>query len=948
VTWTARVTEATGYLNLVNFESGDLSQTAGQTNAAIVPSPALNGNYSVQLNRNNSVSNVEIRQSGTTYYNLPTVFYSFLFEYASNPGDGSVVNFQDTASGYKAAIHLSPSDQLEFFNINGTLLATGSTVLQPNTPYTISARIGSGSNAAWQILLNGNVELSGTGNFGSSNNGSIKLGGDNPYTANYYYDDVQINFRGYPGPVPTGTVQFAVDGGTLGGPVPLSDGIATSPSDSTLPFGMHTITATYDGDTTFFSSISEPFREIVNQAATRTILSSSVNPSVFGQPVIFTANVIAAIAAAGPPTGAVTFLDGGTPIGAGFLDAAGQATFTTAALAVGPHTITAQYGGDLDLTGSNSVPFTATVNQAATLTIIRASVNALALGQPVTFTATVLPILPAIGIPAGTVTFFDGGTPIGTAAVDATGQASFLVSRLLVGTHTITATYSGNSNFLTSTSSGPLALSVAAADTITTLVSSANASVFGQPVTFTASVAATGPGTPTGMITFKDGTSILGTVPLNSSGIARFSPTTPLAVGTHSITAVYNGDYSFLSSTSAVLTQTITLAATQIVLTSSANPSSSIAVVTFTVTVTAVALGTGTPTGTVTLRDGTTTLGTALLSPSGTATFGVVVAPAGTHSITAVYGGDGGYAGSTSVVQSQVANGVANQLLPNPATPATPTPSSPSSASASQASATSSTPPSQSSATPPVDTGFIGPAGNGVLLRVAGAVIGQVSTSSGATLSAESLRALESRAGGAAGPGSGSHDAGQRPDLRPGDGLLPGFEPGLPATNDLLSGIDDLADSLLTGRPGADLQPQKGTSIAPVAMVVPGDAGDDPESAPDALTEEQLPWPDFVIGLDDTIDRGPEVVPEKAPDGNGAARAPANWRNFVDQVFERWSPAVLQEMISQPAPEQAGTLATMLAAALLLTGIWQTRRRARPTDGRVSGCVPRTESVRKE
>jgi hypothetical protein len=197
---------------------------------------------------------VEIRQSGTTYYNLPTVYYSFLFEYASNPGDGSVVNFQDTASGYKASIHLSASDQLEFFNINGTLLATGNTVLQANKIYTISAMIGTGSNAAWQILLNGNVELSGTGNFGSSNNGSIKLGGDNPYTANYYYDDVQINSQGFPGPVPSGTVQFAVDGGTLGGPVPLSDGIATSPSDSTLSPGTHTITGIYAGDSNYNAS----------------------------------------------------------------------------------------------------------------------------------------------------------------------------------------------------------------------------------------------------------------------------------------------------------------------------------------------------------------------------------------------------------------------------------------------------------------------------------------------------------------------------------------------------------------------------------------------------------------------------------------------------------------------------------------------------------------------
>ena len=616
VNWTATVTLATGSVNFVNFESGDFSQTASQTNATIVASPALNGQYSVQLNRNNSVANVEIRQSGTTYYNLPTVYYSFAFEYASNAGDGSLVNFQDNQSGYKAAIHLSPSDHLEFYDINGTLLATGSTVLQPNTVYTLSARIGSGSNAAWQVLLNGNVELSGTGNFGTLNNGSIKLGGDNVYTSNYYYDDVQINSQSYPGPVPTGTLQFAVDGSTLGGPVPLSDGMATSPSDSSLSAGTHTITATYYGDTSFSSSISGAFREIVNQATTSTTLSSSVNSSVFGQPVIFTASVIAAIAAADPPTGTVTFWDDGTLIGTASLDMTGEATFTTTLLSVGLNTIMAQYNGDPDFSGSSSGLLSDTVNQAATVTTVSASATAPALGRPVTLTVTVAPVLPATGVPTGTVTFFSDGKPIsGMVTLNGAGQASLTTSALGVGTHMITAVYNGDRNFLTIGPSFPLALSIAPGGTNTTLVSSANPSVFGQPIIFTASVTASLVGLvrPTGMVTFWDGTNML--VPARSArvGVATFSLTMPLAVGTYAITASYNGDNQFMFSSSAPVTQTVTMAATTIAMISSPNPSTSNEVVTFTATVIAVAPATGTPTGTVTWRDGTTTLGTASL-----------------------------------------------------------------------------------------------------------------------------------------------------------------------------------------------------------------------------------------------------------------------------------------------------------------------------------------------
>jgi hypothetical protein len=185
-------------VNYVNFESGDFSQLATQTNAAIVTSPALDGTYSLALLRNNSVANAEIRASGVNYYDLPTAYCSFLFEYTSNVGDSSIVNFQDTASGYKASIHLSPSDQLKFFDQAGNLLATGTTVLLPGQVYTISAEVGTGTTASWEVLINGNAEISGTGNLGTTDNGSLLLGGDDAYTCTHYYDDVQISSQSDP------------------------------------------------------------------------------------------------------------------------------------------------------------------------------------------------------------------------------------------------------------------------------------------------------------------------------------------------------------------------------------------------------------------------------------------------------------------------------------------------------------------------------------------------------------------------------------------------------------------------------------------------------------------------------------------------------------------------------------------------------------------------------
>ncbi len=85
----------------------------------------------------------------------------------------------------------------------------------------------------------------------------------------------------------------------------------------------------------------------VSKAATTTAVTSGANPSVFGQPVTFTATVAAKAPGAGTPSGTVDFLDGATMIGSGTLNQSSPdtATFTTtSSLAVGPHSITAKYG----------------------------------------------------------------------------------------------------------------------------------------------------------------------------------------------------------------------------------------------------------------------------------------------------------------------------------------------------------------------------------------------------------------------------------------------------------------------------------------------------------------------------------------------------------------------------------------------------------------------------
>ena len=158
--------------------------------------------------------------------------------------------------------------------------------------------------------------------------------------------------------------------------------------------------------------------------------------------------------------------------------------------------------------------------------------------------------------PQARSTFKDGATTLGTGTLDGNGRATFTTSTMAVGSHSITAVYSGSASFNTSTSPA-LVQTVNSDNTTITLTSSLNPSVHNQPVTFTATAVANAPGTatPTGTVTFKEGSRTLGSGSL-SAGRASFTISN-LSKGTHSITAVYGGSAGFLPGTSPALTQRV-------------------------------------------------------------------------------------------------------------------------------------------------------------------------------------------------------------------------------------------------------------------------------------------------------------------------------------------------------------------------------------------------------
>jgi predicted esterase len=380
---------------------------------------------------------------------------------------------------------------------------------------------------------------------------------------------------------------------------------------------------------------------------TTTALSSSLNPSVYEQPVTFTAVVTPA-----PPDGeTVTFLQGKTVLGTGTLSS-GSTTFTISTLTTGgTDNIKAEYPGDASLASSTSNVVEQVVDPAATTTALVSSLNPSNGGQPVTFTATVTGQYG--GTPTGKVTFYNGSAKLALVAMSG-GVASYTTSTLPGGTNPITALYGGSNSFSASTSAvlNQTVNGGSGGPTTTTLTSSLNPSAYGQAVTFTAVVS---PAPPNGeTVEFIQGSATeLGTGTL-SGGTATFTISTLTTGGTDNVKAEYPGDSNFGSSTSNVVKQVVDKATTTTALTSSLNPSNGGQPVTFMATVTP--QYTGTPTGKVQFYNGSAKLALVALS-DGVASYTTSSLPSGTDSITGVYNGSNSFLTSTSAVLNQTVNG---------------------------------------------------------------------------------------------------------------------------------------------------------------------------------------------------------------------------------------------------------------------------------------------------
>lgn len=357
-----------------------------------------------------------------------------------------------------------------------------------------------------------------------------------------------------------------------------------------------------------------------------------------------------------PPPGSVTLYDsGGSATYAAIatlpLDTTGNAVYTTNNLALGFHDFQAVYSGSPAYAPSNSLIESVVVIATPTATLsLTGTPNPATLGQNVTFTAAVS-VTGNGAAPTGVVAFLDsGGSALAVVPLGAAGVAVFQTSSLIVGTHTIQASYSGDSNYASQAVTINEVIRYPAAKL--NLISSNNPAVVGQSVQFTATASATGPA-PTGTVTFMDGGSQIGQVTVTANGTALLSSNS-LAVGTHAIQAVYSGDANY-SSQSASLSEIILPAPTLTALTVSPNP----AFPGVAVTLRAVVTGVGIPSGIVTFYDGALSIGSGSLDATGTALLTVTTLQLGSHPLTAAFAGSSSANASVSPVVTEV-------IIPNP------------------------------------------------------------------------------------------------------------------------------------------------------------------------------------------------------------------------------------------------------------------------------------------
>ncbi len=375
-----------------------------------------------------------------------------------------------------------------------------------------------------------------------------------------------------------------------------------------LPGGNYSVSARYSGSSKYAPSTSAAvpvtitpensevaIYYVVGQTSTGQVSNLNGQTLLYGTRVIITAIPVpenyslplnASDIASTPATGNIVVTDAGVAVGAPLpLNSAGQAVFSSSTFAVGNHSLVAHYAGDSSYKPSDTVspvrtPMNFTVGATNTtlkldpfyqevlpggtgsVTAYIATMGTAAPTGTVTFSVT--SSAGTVALPAVAITSTSGRNAVAAITIPASALVAGPQTVSQTGNNSVTATYSGDTNYLPATQQTAAQIYDAQVSTNVFLSIAPNAPTAGQSAVITARVGWSNllsiPGFPAGSVDFLDGTSPLGTVSITpdayGNGIATFS-TSGLTAGVHTLTANYKGNTQFLSSTASI---TVTIA----------------------------------------------------------------------------------------------------------------------------------------------------------------------------------------------------------------------------------------------------------------------------------------------------------------------------------------------------------------------------------------------------
>lgn len=479
---------------------------------------------------------------------------------------------------------------------------------------------------------------------------------------------------------PTGDISLVTSNNLVLPFATLDNTGSASATTNQLPGGSYNLTAHYEGDGTFLPSDSPPAAVTISPEPSTTVLvvqSETIGPCTSFTTIPYTTAIclsatVTGSSGVGVPTGNVTFKDSNSGLDFSLpldntgsaLDYIGGSGSSSSNLAVGPHSIVASYGGDSNFQAGTSSAFNFTVTKdPTTTTIVQTFIPPwpqLVVGQTSNIQVNVSGTTYGDS-PTGTVTLYDGTTQVGSGIG---GTVSIPFTPLVHGPHILTASYSGDTNYVASTSAATTANVYYG--TTTTVTSSASTIQAGQSVTFTAQVVSSQTGGPptTGSVQFNTNGINLGTVAL-TNGQAQVT-TSSLPGGTFPVWTYYSGDSNYAAS-NASMVEIVNFLGTITTLTSSASTIQVGQNVTFTAQVAPTQSGGPVLTGGVSFTANGSYIGGASLT-NNQAHVTTNSLPSGSLQIQANYGGDTNYTISSATLTETVTPPPTYSISANPTT----------------------------------------------------------------------------------------------------------------------------------------------------------------------------------------------------------------------------------------------------------------------------------------